>query len=204
MVNMTENTEKKILDAARKIFISKGKDAARMQDIADEAGINKALLHYYFRSKDKLFQKIFEETLSKLIKEIISLLDSDKEIGEILALFSKKYIEFLIRNPFIPQFILHELHANPENLAKTFLSTGIEPPRIIKKIRTEMQKGNIRELDPREILINLIALSVFPFVAGPLMLKIFYNNDQEEYRRFLENRKNTVSDFINNAIKKHQ
>src|SRR5215831_5817845 len=103
-----DNTEKRILAAAKKVFLTKGMDGARMQDIADAAGINKALLHYYFRSKEKLFEKIFTEAMSGLFPKINSILESEQTVFEKIEMICGEYIDQIQQTPYLPMFILSE------------------------------------------------------------------------------------------------
>src|SRR5580698_7184188 len=104
-----DNSEEKILTAAKKIFLLKGMDGARMQDIADEAKINKALLHYYFRSKEMLFEKIFKEALEKLFPKILDIWKSDVSLFQKIENFCVKYIDMMQQNPYLPLFVLNEV-----------------------------------------------------------------------------------------------
>ena len=111
---------KKSLSAAREVFLQKGFAGARMQDIADEAGINKALLHYYFRSKEKLFETIFREAFEKLIPHITEVFSSDLPFYDKIRAFTDAYITMAIENPFIPLFVLNAMHSDPEGFQKKF------------------------------------------------------------------------------------
>src|SRR6478672_1184281 len=111
-------TEEKILTAARQVFLSRGMDGARMQDIADEAGINKALLHYYFRSKDQLFERIFLEVANSFLPRVFAVLDSDATLFEKIEQFCKEYISQVITTPYVPIFILNEINRQPQEFLK--------------------------------------------------------------------------------------
>jgi TetR/AcrR family transcriptional regulator len=195
-----DNTEERILSAAQTVFIKKGMDGSRMQEIADEAGINKALLHYYFRSKQKLFEAIFSTVFNQIFPDIRNLLYSEKPLEEKLSVFIEKYIDLLLKHPFLPSFILKEINRDPEFLASTIKKQGINPAEIVKLLDQEMEKGNIRKMDPSELMINILSLSIFPFAARPLLQIMFYNNDQKAYKKLLIQRKDTVKDFIMNSI----
>lgn len=195
-----DKTEEKILDAAHKVFIQKGMDGTRMQEIADTAGINKALLHYYFRSKQKLFEAIFKQVFKQIFPRIESLILSDLPIEEKLGIFIESYTDILQKNPFLPTFILKEINRDPEFLASVIKSQGINPTQIFDMFEKEMENGKIRKMDSRELMINVLSLSIFPFAAKPLMSLLFFNNNKKEYQQFLINRKKTVKDFILNSI----
>lgn len=195
------NTETLILQAARKVFIEKGRQGARMQEIADEAGINKALLHYYFRNKQRLFEAVFIEAFDKFLPRIYKEIESDKNFFEIMQSFISEYIDLIIENPYIPGFVLHELSQNPANIAG-ILGTHVTRLNLLEqKIQQEINTGNIRTMDPRQIIVNLIGLCIFPFVARPIIQRVFFQGNEEEYQQFLQSRKTEVYHFIYNAIK---
>jgi TetR/AcrR family transcriptional regulator len=195
-----DNTEEKILTAAQSVFIKNGMDGSRMQQIADEAGINKALLHYYFRTKQKLFEAIFSKVFQQIFPDIKNLLFSEKPIEDKLGIFIEKYIGLLMKNPFLPSFILKEINRDPKFLASVIEKQGINPMEILQLLEQEMQNGRIQKMDPRELMINILSLSIFPFAARPLMQILFFNNDKKAYRDFLDARKKNVSKFILNSI----
>ena len=195
-----DNTEERILNAAQDVFIRKGMDGARMQEIADEAHINKALLHYYFRTKEKLFNAIFEKVFSHIFPNLMAMVYSNLPLEEKLGIFIEKYIELLQKNPFLPTFILKEIHRDPEFLASTIRSSGINPLEVFAMFEKEMEKGTIRKMDPRDLLVNLLALCIFPFAGGPLLNIVFFNNDKKAYNEFLVHRKTTIKEFVLNSI----
>ncbi len=196
-----DNTEEKILVAAQKVFIEKGMDGARMQEIANEAGINKALLHYYFRTKQKLFEAIFKMVFRNILPNLMEMVHSDLPIEQKLERFIEQYIEMLWKNPFVPTFILKEMNRDPQFLASTIKGSGIKPKEIIVMFEREMEAGNIRRMDPRDLLVNVLALSIFPIAAKPLLSIIFFDSNSAEYSAFISNRKKTVKAFILNSIK---
>ncbi len=195
-----DNTEEKILNAAQTVFIKKGMDGSRMQEIADQAGINKALLHYYFRTKQKLFEAIFAKVFKQTFPNIGKFMLSEMPIEEKLGTFIEKYISLILRNPFYPSFILKEISRDPEFLATVIKSQGVNPNEIFEMFEKEMEAGNIRRMDPRDLMINILAMSVFPFAAKPLINIMFFGNDKKAYNSFLKKRKDTVKEFVLNSI----
>jgi AcrR family transcriptional regulator len=194
------STEQKIYSAAKQIFLQKGLQGARMQEIADEAGINKSLLHYYFRTKDKLFQVIFEETASKLFTSIITALEGGNDFKTKIQLFVDRYIGFIQENPYIPQFMINIISQNPDMLLQVFEKLKIQPKNdILKQIQMEMDKGNIKKMQPEQLIINMVSLCIFPFIAKPIIKGILEKND-DEYDDLMNERKKMLPDFIINAI----
>jgi AcrR family transcriptional regulator len=196
-----QSTEKKILEAAKEVFVEYGFDGASMQKIADRAGINKALLHYYFRSKDKLFEATFKEVFVSIVPPLMNTAKENIPIEDKIRLFVDKYIGTLRDNPLVPIFILHELNRNPENLPKLVMESGINPMFFFNSIVEEQKKGKLRPFPPRHLMINMLALSIFPFVAKPIIKGIFFENDEKAFANFLDERKEVVTDFILKAIK---
>ena len=119
-MNKDTSTENQILEAAKSIFQSKGMDGARMQEIADKAGINKAMLHYYYRSKQQLFEAVFKHAFFLLAPQLHNILNDDSGIEEKIRNFTFNYISFIVKHPYLPNFIIQELNRNP-NFAENFI-----------------------------------------------------------------------------------
>jgi AcrR family transcriptional regulator len=196
------STEVNILNVAREVFMRNGYSGTTMQQIADEAGINKSLLHYYYRSKEKLFGQIFAEVFSQFIPELGKIFMTDKSLEEKIRAFVDSYIEGFIRNPLIPIFVMQELSSNPQHLADLIKKSGIDPEMVIKMISTSLKKEDLNIQDPRQFMVNMIGLCVFPFAAQPLIQRLIFNNDEKAYSKFLLERKHEVSEFLLNAIRK--
>ncbi len=195
-----KDTEALILDAARKVFLENGFDGSTMQQIANVSGINKALLHYYFRSKDRLFEAVFMEAFAKMVPNLFKIFTADIEFTEKIRGLVNAYMSALQAYPQIPQFILHELHRNPGRIIDLMHSTGLDPEIVMNIIRMELKKGNLVEMEPKQFMVNLLALCIFPFAARPMIQGFIFKNDAKAYEDFLEKRKTAVADFIINAI----
>ncbi len=195
------SAEEKILEAARQVFENKGMSGARMQEIADEAKINKSLLHYYYRSKQKLFEAVFKTAFNKLAPQINIILNSDQSICEKIRNFSKNYTSFMIKHPYLPNFILQELNRNPA-FVKELISTKTFPS--MKNFQNQIQEAvvekKIRKIEAEQLFINILSLNIFPFIAAPL-IKGFINVNDKEYRSILETRKTEIANFIIQSIK---
>lgn len=202
-----KNTEELIFDAAKDVFIEKGFDGTRMQEISEKAGINKALLHYYYRTKEKLFDAIFERVFGDFIPKIKMMLEDNSSLFYKIEFFVEHYIEFIQKNPHIPSFILHELNRNPQRLVdlignRTGLIKANAFGRFTELVNKEVEAGNIEPIDARQLIVNILALSVFPFVARPIIQGVILNGDKKQFNEFLEPRKKEVAKFVINAIKK--
>jgi AcrR family transcriptional regulator len=196
-----KNTEEKIIQAAEKEFIEKGMAGARMQQIANNAGINKALLHYYYRSKEKLFGIIFKIAFKTFIPNLLGVFEGEEDFYTKLRKFIRNYLSIIEKNPHIPSFVLHEISHNPENLAALIKEIGIDVDFIQNQILEEIEKGNMKPIKPYHLLINVISLCVFPIAAKPMISSIIFKGNQADYKNMLEERKDHVADFIINSIK---
>lgn len=201
-MNTDKNTEEKILDAAKTVFVQYSYDGASMQKIATEAGINKALLHYYFRNKEKLFQAAFVDIFKRFMPALQQIFQSESDFFDKLRKFIATYIDLLLTQPMVPIFILQEINRNPDILFTLITQTGINPEFFAGQALKEMEKGTIIRINPRHLFINILALCIFPIAARPLLQRVFFENDQKNYEDFLQERKKEVSEFIINAISK--
>lgn len=195
-------TEEQILEAAKQIFETKGMGGARMQEIADKANINKAMLHYYYRSKQQLFEAVFKKAFSLLAPQLNAILNDDSSLEDKIKSFTSNHISFIIKHPYLPHFIIQELNQNPKFIEK--IRTNISFPNIEKfkeQVQKEIDKGVIVPISAEQLLINILSLNIFPFVSSPL-IKTLINFDDKAYKMLLEARKTEVSNFIINAIKK--
>ena len=186
---MISPTEERIYDAARKVFLQKGMDGARMQEIADEAGMNKALLHYYFRSKENLFKAVFKDIFTKFFDKVRYSLFSDAPAKDKLTFFIDNYIDMIQANPYVPQFIINEINRDPKVLKSLMFESGVEPQKILELFVNHSQDQNSLKTDPRHIVVSILGMLIFPFAARPLLQMIYFNDDQEEYNRFLNDTK---------------
>ncbi len=199
------DTEQKILNAAHKVFILKGMAGARMQEIADEAGINKALLHYYFRSKDKLFDKIFIDAFKLISSGVGQVLEMDVPVLEKLKRFIDVYVDVLIANPFIPAFVISELNHDPERLQKIIvgdMSSNFES--FVFQVMQEINRGEFIEINPAHLILNILGMLLFPFIAKPIISTMVMQYLDIDYQTLLVQRKEVVYDFIVHALLKNK
>jgi TetR/AcrR family transcriptional regulator len=202
MDNEKDSTQAKILLAAKQVFLAKGMAGARMQDIADEAGINKALLHYYFRSKEKLFEVIFSEALEQFFPKIVDIIESDMSLFEKIEKFCSQYIAMMRENAYLPLFVLNEVNKQPEyfkerfwkNKDSLFMKFGLQ-------VESEIKQGKIKKISPAHLFINMISMCIFPFIAKPLWL-MSTGMDETGFGNFMEQRKTEIPKFIIESIKK--
>ena len=198
-----QTAQEKILAAAKKVFTTKGMAGARMQDIADEAGINKALLHYYFRDKDKLFEVVFMEEAQKFFPKINSIFNSDAPLFEKIENFVNEYIDEMLENPYLPWFVLNEVNRDPDQfMYKIWGKENLpKPGKFLEQIEKEVKKGAIKKIHPMHLLMNLSSMTIFPFIAKPMMIRNLRMNELQ-FREAMEQRRKEIPTFIIDAIKK--
>ncbi len=172
-----ENAEEKILAAARKVFLTKGYAATRTRDIATEAGINLALLNYYFRSKEKLFQLVMQEKVQMMFRNIVPVvMDEETTLDEKIRKMVSNYIEVLSKNPDLPIFILNEVRKQDSGFIKSIpfsKDKGIMNIAFFRQVH-ELQT----EINPLHFLLNLLSMCIFPFVASPILLQTGMANEK--------------------------
>lgn len=195
------NTEQKIVKAAEKVFIEQGMSGARMQEIANVAGINKALLHYYYRSKEKLFDMVFRTAFKAFIPNLLEVFKGDEDFFSKIRYFVAKYMNVLEKNPHIPGFVLHEISNRPKHLSEMMQELNFDLSFIYDQINEEIAAGNLRAIAPEQLIINIISLCVFPIVAKPMISAIVYKGDKKAYKQMINERKTLVADFVINSIK---
>ena len=182
------STEEKILISASKVFTEKGFSGTRTRDIAEEAGINLALLNYYFRSKEKLFEQVMKVKIVLLFGKIIPIITSEKiSLEEKIDLVSEKYFEILSKNPNLPLFVLSEIQKKPSNITSLipvdqFLKTSV----LLQQIREKKP-----DLNPLHFIVNFLRMTAFPFIGKPI-IKNFNILSDEEFQKFVAERRTLV------------
>ncbi len=201
VVSEKENTEFRILEAARHIFQQKGFDGARMQEIADTAQINKGLLHYYFRSKDALFYRVFGIAFDAMVRRIAEVLNSERPLLEKIDIFCTTYIGMMARNAYLPKFVIREISNHPDRFINKIGKHHQVPELSVfcKQVEQEIAAGRIRPVDPRQLIVNMMSMSIFPFLAQP-MIQVMHKMGNHEFDQFVKARKTEVAQFIIHAI----
>jgi AcrR family transcriptional regulator len=203
------DTEQRILEAARLVFVRRGTAGARMQEIAAEAGVNQALLHYYFRSKERLAEAVFQQVAGRVLPTVLGLLGSDLPIEAKVEQIVTAYLDAFSRSPFLPGYILSELHHHPERATQLFSSAVGGSPneigttiltRLGSQIEARVRTGTMRPIAPEQFMVNLLSLCVFPFAARPF-LRVALGLDDDAFARFVEQRKRELPSFFLNALR---
>ncbi|MBN2682315.1 MAG: TetR family transcriptional regulator [Bacteroidales bacterium] len=208
MTELNKDTEGKILEAAQDVFTEKGMSGTRMQEIADKAGINKSLLHYYYRSKEKLFGAVFKTVLTRFLPKTLKILNAEMPLFEKIEKFVDAYLDIIMKNPSAPIFLINEMHKNPNGIASiminAFTDMGFHPAeRFAVDVETAKKQGLIRDdVNAKHLFVNMMSICIFPVAARPLLQRIGFDNNSKDYDLFLSVRKTEVRNFIINSIKK--
>lgn len=203
------DTEKTILKAATIVFVRHGTAGARMQEIAEEAGVNQALLHYYFRSKERLSEAVFREIAGPMFGALVRTIGGEMPLAEKIDKIVSTYLDVLSQNPFLPGYILSELHHHPEriprlleNISGGSLENAVQP--ALRKLESQLtaaaRAGKMRRTSATQFIVNILALCVFPFAARP-MLRAVLGIDNDGFATFIEERRKELPAYIHSAIR---
>jgi len=200
MVENNNTTENQIFEAALKVFHKKGLAGARMQEIADEAGINKSMLHYYFRSKEQLFSQIFLQSFKRFIGGILPLLNADNTWEEKIPEIMGHYANVMQNNPHLAGFVISELRQNAGAFGDILKQNALLNSVFFKQLQEAIQKKEIRNVHPVQIWVSVISSIIFPYIAEP-MVKVTLDLQGDNWDMFITNRKKIAADMIINYLK---
>ena len=202
------HTEQRILDAAHVVFIRRGTAGARMQDIADEAGVNKALLHYYFRNKNRLAEAVLQGVTTRIFSRLAETLGSDAEIEDKVRRIIGIYIDQLSKAPYVPAYVIAELNQHPERTKQFF--EAVRPPgakgpppffiKLAEQIQARVRAGTMRAIPPGQFIANIASLCVFPFAAKPMLCTLL-DMDDRGFNAFIEERKTGLPEFFLSGLR---
>lgn len=196
-----KHTEGIIFEAATRVFIEKGMDGARMQEIADRAGINKALLHYYFRSKERLFSAVFEKIAGQMFSKFAPVMDEYLSFEEKIRFFFREHMEILKNNPGLPGFILNEINRNPDRMANLIKGYDVKSIWLhLQKLHgAEFEKYGITKENFPQLITSVVSLSVFPFAAKAIF-SVILENMGCHFDDYIEQRKTFAAGFVISAL----
>jgi TetR/AcrR family transcriptional regulator len=203
------DTGQRILDAAHAVFVRHGTAGARMQEIAAEAGVNQALLHYYFRSKDRLSKAAFERAASQFMPAVIQVLASEAALDVKVTRVIELELDHLARAPYLPGYIISEVTHHPERAGQLIAAvTGQTPdkvgPRVVAMLRKQIdacvRTGTMRPIAPEQFIVNLMSLCIFPFAARP-MIQLMLGMDQRDFDQFIARRRRDLTAFFLGALR---
>jgi AcrR family transcriptional regulator len=190
-------TRERILDAAHSVFLRKGTANSRTQEIADEAGVNKALVHYYFGTKAALGDAIFVRAMGALMPRLFGILaDEDRTIEQKVRDIVREQIDFHSVRPYLAGYVISEMHAEPARIAGLFGTHGSVPLEALRRqLREAVRAGAVRRISAEQFVVNLMALCVFPFAMRPA-LAVLLRLEPSSWSAFLEERKRLLPDFF--------
>lgn len=206
MINKAENkpvqdTEAKILQAAEQEFMTKGFAGARTTAIAEAAGVTHAMFHYYFRTKEKLFDRIISEKINLLKVAVVnSIKDNDLSLDEMIRNIINRHLDFIAANPDLPRFIISEIYSNPERCDSFVKKIQSYAPVLINGLQAmidaEAAKGNCRMVNAKMLMLDIVSLNIFAYMAAPIVNAAFNNCMCDDHNAFLDIRKKENYDTI--------
>lgn len=177
----TENnkTELHIIEVARQVFLEKGFAETNMSDIAARAGINRSGLHYYFRTKDRMFEAVFADIISSFVPTIHQIVLQDKPVSERISEIADVYFSVMQKNPLLPVFVVREIQRDTPHLLYTIskMETGQYIGKIKETLQEEMACGKIKQVPIEFIPYTFYGLLFAPFLSKPLADVIFSTSD---------------------------
>ncbi len=197
MADTNKDTEQLILEAAVKEFSAKGFDGARTATIAAEAGVTHTMLHYYFRTKEKLFERIFKDKIESILNMVITpMVRSEGSIKDRIANGVEIHFDFLMANRDLPIFFVTTLNSKPElysEITNTLMSTADSRKGALQsELDVATERGEIRQVDAAAILADIASLNVMPFLAYPIMMAALGYTPDKEDQFFADRKKENV------------
>ncbi len=203
MDTATGNTTRdKLIETAKELFLTKGVDRVGVREIATKAGINLSLMNYYFRSKEMLFEAIFEMLINEKAVVLKQILNSDKPLDEKIREYVYCYIDLLVEDQLLVSFVLSVIHRNNDKVSSMKSIYNLYNTDVfVAQLKSEMDKGTIRSVDPEQFYVNMISLILFPFSIKPLVSDR-NKLDERTTKLFLIERKKIVYEMLMASLKK--
>lgn len=199
-----DTMEKKILESAKELFLQNGYEAVSTTQVAKKAGCNQALVHYYYRTKQKLFKIIFQEEIERMFMRLKEIPQDDISIEDFISKVIDTQLEFMKENKNAPLFLIGELRNNPEILELLPENMSQYSKEILNRMRAfiklKQSKGELQAIDVEDLLLDILSLNVFPIMTQSFFLKVWGMQPQEQ-DIFLERRKEHIKKVIIASIK---
>lgn len=196
-------TEERIFEAALTVFARKGKDGARMQEIADEAAINKAMLHYYFRSKDQLYEAVFDYVFRRFMGSFAAALQETKSFAETLHTFIDSYVDFVASHRRVVRLMVTEQLSGGAVMQQrlgTLFRSGEAPPQLfVQRVEAAIANGEIRAVDPLQTMLTIVSGCIFSFIAAP-MVRLLIPAAADDEAAFIQQRKAHLFDLLYHGL----
>jgi AcrR family transcriptional regulator len=201
-----QSAKTRILDAADVVFVRRGIDGARMQEIADHAGVNKALLHYYFRSKAGLARAVWLRIASSFAPEVFQMLASDVPLDDKIDRFVDSYYTMLTRHPYLAAYVVSVAAQRPDLIHEFYSSERrAAARRMIGKLREQIdeqvRKKRMAPVSTEQFFVTLAGSCLFPFMAQPMLTDVL-GLEPTEFQDFLEQRRKELPAFLKRALQR--
>jgi len=201
---LSTEKEKQILAVARDVFLEKGRQGARMQEIALRAGVNKALLHYYFRSKEHLYQRVFEAEITQFIHQILEAIPEEGDFCQFLKIFIRSYIRRVAASPQLVRFVLWEMRDGyqvlHQVLQRVFNGDPVKNSPFLVRAQAAIAAGEIRAVDPFHLFLNVLSMCVYPFLMAPLLEQLVPTLDVDD-ERFIDQRVEEIFNLLERGLR---
>jgi AcrR family transcriptional regulator len=195
--------EARIIEAAKRVFVRKGYEATTMRDIADEVGISRTAMHYYFHTKETMFEAIFAQLMNIILPDIDLIMDEESAILEKIPRLIDAYLKALLQNQQFPLFVISEMNRDPAHLFSTVMKIPkhVQPlARLRSQIELEMEQGLLNKLPLEDVASTFIGLIVFPLLIKPPLIAVFMDGNAEAFNAFIGRRKQLINDIMQQML----
>ena len=193
-----KQAEEHIKSTAKKLFFAKGRLTAKTQEIADEAGVNRAMLHYYFRTRENLFDTVLEEAVEESYREMFRIISSDLSFEEKIEQAVSHIIDHKVKYPYMESFIITEVIKKPEcimSIDKNYEGKNELKKKFMKEVQRYIDEKKLPHIKPEHFMVNMMSLCSYPSVAQPVLKHLFGFNE-EQYKKFIRERKQVVTKLL--------
>ena len=205
MKNNTDlSAREKILNAALDIFVAKGKEGARMQEIADHASVNKAMLFYYFTNKELLYKEVLRRNIIELVNQLKTIMVSEAESETKIENIVNAYINFFKNKPTIPKLILREATGDSETIKEVLLEIKQNvapdiPDKFISMIQKSINEDEFYPLDPKQTIISIIGMSLIYFISKPI-IEVLLDLEDVDPEQFIIERQDNILKILKHGL----
>jgi len=191
--------ETKIIEAAKGVFVRKGYVQTTMSDVANEVGMGRTALHYYFRTKEMLFSAIFGQLLGALLPNIQRVMDSEGTMLDKMPRIIEEYASIIQKNKRLPVFIISEINRDPNHMYQIFLKkTELIQPiiQLRAQLAREMEEGIIRKMPLIDILTSVLSMMVFPLLVQDPLTKVFLGGEETQFDKYITERTPRIINMV--------
>lgn len=205
MKNNTDlSAREKILNAALDIFVAKGKEGARMQEIADHASVNKAMLFYYFTNKELLYKEVLRRNIIELVNQLKTIMVSEAESETKIENIVNAYINFFKNKPTIPKLILREATGDSETIKEVLreIKQNVAPDipdKFISMIQKSINEDEFYPLDPKQTIISIIGMSLIYFISKPI-IEVLLDLEDVDPEQFIIERQDNILKILKHGL----